>query len=134
VPGPALIDAARLRSALRPVLAWLDGAAERPARPVLADAVRTSLRAFAQAHPGKAVEVRVPPFAAVQCLPGGAHTRGTPPHVVETDPATWLALATGRRDWAGAVRDAVVTASGHRADEVGELLPLVATAQLDNTE
>ena len=127
------IDAGQLRAALVPVLDWLDGTAEQPARPVLAAAVRTSLRAFAQHHPGKAVEVRVPPFAAVQCLAGGAHTRGTPPHVVETDARHWLALATGRLDWAGAVAEGAVSASGHRADEVGALLPLGIASRLRDT-
>jgi hypothetical protein len=128
------ITADALRAALLPVLDWLDGAAEQPPRPVLAIAVRTSLRAFAQAFPGKAVEVRVPPFAAVQCLPGGAHTRGTPPHVVQTDPRHWLALATGRLDWATAVREAAVDASGHRAEEVGALLPLRIASHLRDSE
>ena len=128
------INAAALRAALLPVLDWLDGAADQPPRPVLATAVRTSLRAFAQAFPGKAVEVRVPPFAAVQCLPGGAHTRGTPPHVVQTDPRHWLALATGRLDWATAVREATVDASGHRAEEVGALLPLGIASHLRDSE
>jgi len=128
------INAAALRAALLPVLDWLDGTADQPPRPVLATAVRTSLRAFAQAFPGKAVEVRVPPFAAVQCLPGGAHTRGTPPHVVQTDPRHWLALATGRLDWATAVREAAVDASGHRAEEVGALLPLGIASQLRDSE
>jgi hypothetical protein len=128
------ITAAALRAALLPVLDWLDGAAEQPPRPVLAIAVRTSLRAFAQAFPGKAVEVRVPPFAAVQCLPGGAHTRGTPPHVVQTDPRHWLALATGRLDWATAVREAAVDASGHRAEEVGAPLPLGIASHLRDSE
>jgi len=120
VPGPDV------RAALEPVLPWLDGHGEPPPRPVLAAAVRTSLRAFAAAHPGKAVEVRVPPFAAVQCLAGATHTRGTPPHVVETEPMAWLALATGRLDWATASAQGLVHASGHRADEVGALLPLPA--------
>lgn len=124
MPPTKTIDAATLRAALEPVLDWLDGSAEQPPRPVLATAVRTSVRAFGQAHPGHAVELRVPPFAAVQCLSGGAHTRGTPPHVVETDPRHWLALATGRLDWTTAVRDGAVSASGYRADEVGQLLPL----------
>ncbi|WP_028925617.1 sterol carrier family protein [Pseudonocardia acaciae] len=128
------IDAAQLRTALAPVHAWLDGTEEPPPRPVIAAAVRTSLRAFAQRYPGKAVEVRVPPFAAVQCLEGGAHTRGTPPHVVETDPRDWLRLATGRLAWAAAVDSAAVRASGHRAAEIGALLPLVHTAQSRDSE
>ena len=66
--------------------------------------------------PGRSVEVRVPPYAAAQCIPGARHTRGTPPAVVETDPATWIALALGRQTWADAVREGRVTASGERSD------------------
>src|SRR5262249_8525251 len=125
VPGRP-VDAARLRAALEPVAAWLDEGPEAPPPPkaALAAAVRTTLRAFAEAHPGRAVEVRVPPFAAVQCLSGGAHTRGTPPHVVETDPRHWLELVTGRLDWTSAISAAAVRASGYRATEIEKLLPL----------
>ncbi len=66
--------------------------------------------------PGGAVEVRVPPYAVAQCLAGTRHTRGTPPAVVETDPATWVGLAVGDLSWEEAVRDARVTASGERSD------------------
>ncbi|MGI8814213.1 MAG: sterol carrier family protein [Pseudonocardia sp.] len=118
-PGPATVQAA-----LAPVLSWLGGEADEPPRAVLAIAVRVSLRAFAQRHPGRAVEVRVPPFAAIQCLVGHTHTRGTPPHVVQTDARSWLELVTGRLSWANAVADGIVQASGHRAAEVGELLPM----------
>jgi hypothetical protein len=67
--------------------------------------------------------VRVPPFGAVQCVEGPRHTRGTPPNVVETDPATWLALALGLLDWDAAADR--VSASGHRAGEVARWLPVV---------
>jgi hypothetical protein len=109
---------------LAPVLGWLDGEQPQPPRPALALAVRVSLRTFAARYPGRAVEVRVPPFAAVQCLPGTTHTRGTPPHVVQTDARTWLALVTGRIDWARARAEGTLEASGHRTDEVGERLPM----------
>ena len=66
--------------------------------------------------PGRSVEVRVPPYAAVQVIEGVRHTRGTPPAVVETDAATWVGLATGRLDWAGAVASGRVQASGERTD------------------
>jgi len=66
--------------------------------------------------PGHSVEVRVPPYAAVQVIPGVRHTRGTPPAVVEMDAATWIALATGELSWADADRSAQVIASGQRAD------------------
>jgi len=79
-------------------------------------AVRYLLEELATAVPGRAVEVRVPPYAAVQCVAGPRHTRGTPPNVAETDARTWIELATGRLTWAQALREARVTASGERAD------------------
>ncbi|WP_244930280.1 sterol carrier family protein [Nocardioides sp. W7] len=73
--------------------------------------------------PGHSVEVRIPPYAAVQVIPGVRHTRGTPPAVVETDAATWIALATGELPWAEAEHSARVRASGQRAD-LAPYLPL----------
>ena len=87
-----------------------------------------SPRSWPAQHPGRSVEVRVPPYAAVQCGvgdPGPTHTRGTPPNVVETDPVTFLRLATGRITWADAVRAGAVHASGLRADLSG-VLPLLS--------
>jgi hypothetical protein len=72
--------------------------------------------------PGGSVEVRVPPFAAVQVIAGQRHTRGTPPAVVETDPETWIALARGRLTWS----EASVRASGERSD-LSDYLPLTDT-------
>lgn len=121
--GTQPISAEELRAALAPTAAWLAGEGERPPRGVLSVAVKTSARWLAQQVPGRSVEVRVPPFVAVQCVPGPRHTRGTPPNVVETDPATWLRLVTGELTWAGAVAQGAVSASGNRADLSG-LLPL----------
>ena len=73
--------------------------------------------------PGHSVEVRVPPYAAVQVIPGVRHTRGTPPAVVETDAETWIELATGALSWADAVAAARVSASGERTD-LSAYLPL----------
>jgi len=66
--------------------------------------------------PGRAVEIRVPPFAAIQCIEGVRHTRGTPPAVIETDAATWIALATGELTWPEALAAARISASGERTD------------------
>jgi hypothetical protein len=85
--------------------------------------VRFTLERLAERAPGHTVEVRVPPYAVVQFLPGPRHTRGTPPNVVETDGATWLALATGHLEWAAAVAAGRVRASGQRAD-LSAYLPL----------
>ncbi|WP_043661504.1 sterol carrier family protein [Thermocrispum municipale] len=119
-------DPVRLRQAMQAVVEWLDGEpdAAEPSRAQLAEAVRLSLHALAADAPGRTVEVRVPPFAAVQCIEGPRHTRGTPPNVVEMQPRTWLELALGRRDWQSAVDSGAVSASGTRADLSG-LLPLV---------
>jgi hypothetical protein len=87
-----------------------------PEGDALRSAVRYLLETLAARVPGKAVEVRVPPVAAVQCIAGPGHTRGTPPNVVETDPVTWVRLATGRLGWAEAVGAGTVRASGPRAD------------------
>jgi hypothetical protein len=118
------VDPAELRAAVRAVSGWLRGGGPDPARPELAAAVRLSLRTLAQDAPGHTVEVRVPPFAAVQCVEGPRHTRGTPPNVIETDPRTWLELATGLLRWDGAVAAGRVTASGTRAD-LSHWLPVV---------
>ncbi|MEU2612314.1 sterol carrier family protein [Micromonospora sp. NPDC007271] len=87
-----------------------------PERPVFREAVRALLVVLAERAPGRSVEVRVPPYGAVQCVAGPRHTRGTPPNVVEMDPTTWLALATGRLGWAEAVTQGRVRVSGVRAD------------------
>ena len=66
--------------------------------------------------PGKSVEVRIPPYAAIQCIEGVRHTRGTPPAVIETDPDTWIAVASGALSWPEAVASGNVRASGERTD------------------
>jgi hypothetical protein len=113
---PAALGAACVSA----VLAALD-AGLTPEREALRWAVVDLLDLLASRVPGRAVEVRVPPYAAVQCIAGPRHTRGTPPNVVETDPVTWIMLATGRIQWASAVGDGRVRASGPRADISGYL-------------
>ena len=105
-------------AAVRSVLAGDDG------RAAVAMAVRFLLEELAELAPGNSVEVRVPPFGATQCVAGPRHTRGTPPNVIETDPATWIALATGALDWQTALAGAKISASGTRANLDG-LLPLL---------
>ncbi|MGW6418047.1 sterol carrier family protein [Streptomyces sp. NPDC055055] len=94
-------------------------------RQALAACTRLLADALAVKAPGGAVEVRIPPYAVVQCVEGPRHTRGTPPNVVETDPLTWVRLATGRAEWAAELDAARVSASGERAD-LGALLPVMA--------
>jgi uncharacterized protein (TIGR03083 family) len=94
-------------------------------RAALASATRTLAEILAGQAPGRSVEVRVPPFVAVQAIEGPRHTRGTPPNVVETDPLTWLRLATGRAAFADMVAIGAVRASGSRAD-LSAYLPLLS--------
>ncbi|MDF4254457.1 MULTISPECIES: sterol carrier family protein [unclassified Streptomyces] len=93
-------------------------------RQATAAAVRLLADALAAKAPGASVEVRIPPFAVVQAVEGPRHTRGTPPNVVETDPLTWLRLATGRVAWAEALAGPQLTASGARAD-LSPVLPVL---------
>lgn len=118
-------DPAQTREAVLAVADWLrDDARPSPDRNAVATAVRLTARTLAAVAPGASVEVRVPPFVAVQCISGPRHTRGTPPNVVETDPRTWLRLATGLLPLEEATAAGVVTLSGSRAGEIGHWLPL----------
>ena len=86
-------------------------------------ACRFTLQLLAKAAPGRSVEVRVPPYGAVQVIQGPSHTRGTPPAVIEMSPEVWLELATGKMAWSEAVVRGIVDSSGHRAN-LQEWLPL----------
>src|SRR6185503_12146241 len=119
-------DPAKTRAAVSVVAEWLrDNSLPEPTRAELGEAVRLTARTLAASAPGASVEVRVPPFVAVQCISGPRHTRGNPPNVVETDPRTWLLLATGLLSVADAAAGAVLQMSGSRAAEIAGLLPLV---------
>jgi hypothetical protein len=112
-------------------LAALASWAEQPesaGRAVNAEAVRYTLEELAARAPGNSVEVRVPPFGAVQAVAGPRHTRGTPPNVVQMQARTWLALATGRLTWPDAVEAGSVRASGLRAD-LAAYLPLFTSGE-----
>ena len=94
--------------------------------PQILESVKATLALLVAANPGRAIEVRIPPYAAVQCGDGPTHTRGTPPNVIEMDADTWLALAHGATNWAAAMKTGKINASGARAD-LSEYLPLLST-------
>jgi hypothetical protein len=119
---PGLPDAELLGAVSASLAAWTAGAT--PPDDTIASAVRLTLRLLARRAPGRSVEVRVPPWGAVQCIPGPRHTRGTPRAVVETDPRTWLLLATGQLDPADALVAGQLRASGERSD-LSPYLPLL---------
>ncbi|MCL2465341.1 MAG: sterol carrier family protein [Micrococcales bacterium] len=97
-----------------------DGTAERADLRLL---TKHYLAVLEERAPGRSVEVRVPPYAAVQVVEGVRHTRGTPPAVIETDAATWIAVAAGDLTWAEATAAGRVSASGERTD-LASYLPL----------
>jgi hypothetical protein len=122
-------DPVKTREAVRAVEDWLrDDTRPAPRRADLAAAVRLTARTLAAQAPGASVEVRIPPFVAVQCISGPRHTRGTPPNVVETDPRTWLLLATGLLAVPDAGAAGALRLSGSRASEIQTWLPLVRLA------
>lgn len=118
-PARSRSTAQDLRVAVENIAEWITGNQhESPPRAQVAAAVRHSLSVLEQLAPGKAVEVRVPPYGAVQLLPGVTHTRGTPPNVVEAPPHTWLRIIVG-------LEELGVYTSGVRAAEVAQYLPLI---------
>lgn len=124
------VNPTRTRDAVSAVSEWLrDGSVPAPDRAAIADAVRFTARTLAAEAPGATVELRVPPFVAVQCISGLSHTRGNPPNVAETDPRTWLLLASGLRTLADAAADGSLRLSGSRAGELAEWLPIVPLAK-----
>lgn len=126
MPARPREDPAQTRAAVLALADWLhDESLPAPDRAELAAAVRLTARTLAELAPGASVEVRVPPFVAVQCIAGPRHTRGTPPNVVETDPRSWLLLATGLLAADNATAAGKLRLSGSRAAEIGEWLPLV---------
>ncbi len=94
--------------------------------PQILESVKATLALLVAKNPGRAIEVRIPPYSAVQCGDGPTHTRGTPPNVIEMDADTWLALANGKINWAAAMATGKINASGARAD-LSEYLPLLST-------
>jgi Bacterial SCP ortholog len=124
--GRRTADPAKTRASVLAIADWLrDENRPAPQRSELAAAVRLTARTLAAIAPGASVEVRVPPFVAVQCISGPRHTRGTPPNVVETDPRTWLLLATGLLGVGAAAASGALRLSGARAGAVASWLPLV---------
>jgi hypothetical protein len=120
-------DPEKTRAAVSAVAGWLhDVSSAEPGRSEVGEAVRLTARTLAAVAPGASVEVRVPPFVAVQCISGPEHRRGNPPNVVETDPRTWLLLVTGLLTPEDAAASGVLRLSGSRASEIGQWFPLVS--------
>jgi hypothetical protein len=134
VPARHNADPAKTRDAVRAVESWLrDDTQAEPSRAELGAAVRLTARTLAAQAPGASVEVRIPPFIAVQCISGPRHTRGTPPNVVEADARTWLLVATGLAQLPDAAMTGALRLSGARAAEIATWLPVVPLGDSDHT-
>lgn len=99
-----------------------------PAQPALTESVRALVAALSERFPGRSIEFRVPPVAAVQVgslTDGPTHTRGTPPNVIETNPRVFVALATGRMKWNDAWHAGQLNISGVHADEAARMIPII---------
>lgn len=90
----------------------------------LATAVRYLLQLIEQRSPGRSVELRVPPYGAIQCIEGLNHRRGTPPNVVEISPEVFVSICLGKTSWQQEVENGKVLASGEQAKELADLFPL----------
>jgi hypothetical protein len=66
--------------------------------------------------PGKAVELRVPPYGAIQCGKGAVHRRGTPSNQVEMSADTMIHLAINPESWSGLIGQGQIRASGLASD------------------
>lgn len=129
------VDPARTRAAVHALRDWLhDDTLAPPDRGKLAEAVRLTARTLAVLAPGASVEVRIPPFVAVQCVEGPGHRRGTPPNVVEADARTWLLLVTGLTTVRAAEDSGALHMSGSRAGQIASWLPLAGLDERGDTE
>ena len=125
-PTPARAE--DVRAAVLAIAEWLRDPdhTDVPPKPLVAAAVRACAHALEQSAPGHSVEVRVPPYVAIQCIDGPRHTRGTPPNVVELPPRSWLRLATGLSSLEQLCAAGQGEASGSRASEITRWMPIVA--------
>jgi hypothetical protein len=78
--------------------------------------VKKILKIVEQIAPGKLVELRIPPHAAIQCVEGGNHRRGTPPNVVEMAGETLINLADDPAKWENFCNQGLISASGNYAN------------------
>ncbi|GGC73607.1 hypothetical protein IEU95_15595 [Hoyosella rhizosphaerae] len=124
---PPAVDPHELRSAVLSIADWIAApdSTPKPPKSQLAAAVRLSAQTLASVAPGRSVELRIPPYVAVQCIAGTHHSRGTPPNVVEVSPAVWMRLVAGHMSFDEAIESGDVDASGIRAAAIGRWLPLV---------
>ena len=85
----------------------------------LKNQVKKTLKVVEELAPGRSVELRIPPYAAIQCVEGGNHRRGTPPNVVEMSAQTLLKLSKSPHIWDQLCSEGAISASGTSSDLSG---------------
>jgi len=78
--------------------------------------VKEILKTVQEVAPGNSVELRIPPYAAIQCVAGSVHRRGTPPNVVEMSGDTLLKLVEDPTCWEKFCDEGLISASGTNAN------------------
>jgi hypothetical protein len=78
--------------------------------------VKKILKLVQEIAPGNSVELRIPPYAAIQCIPGSVHRRGTPPNVVEMSGHTLIKLIEDPTCWEEFCYKGLISASGTNAN------------------
>jgi len=78
--------------------------------------VKKILKLVQEIAPGNSVELRIPPYAAIQCIPGSVHRRGTPPNVVEMSGHTLIKLIEDPTRWEEFCYKGLISASGTNAN------------------
>jgi hypothetical protein len=84
--------------------------------PQTAAVVKEVLDLIKSISPGKSVELRVPPYGAIQCVAGSNHRRGTPPNAVEMSGETLVKLIKEPSLWSSLCESGEVRASGLLSD------------------
>ena len=84
--------------------------------PQITATVKEILDLIKNISPGKSVELRVPPYGAIQCVAGGNHRRGTPPNTVEMSGQTLVRLINEPGLWSSLCESGEVRASGLLSD------------------
>jgi hypothetical protein len=84
--------------------------------PQITVTVKEILDLIKNISPGKSVELRVPPYGAIQCVAGSNHRRGTPPNTVEMSGQTLIRLINEPSLWITLCESGEVRASGLLSD------------------
>ena len=84
--------------------------------PVIASQVKEILNIIKELSPGGLVELRIPPYAVIQCVAGGNHKRGTPPNTVEMSGQVLIKLINDPSSWHHLCAQGEIAASGINSD------------------